>query len=165
MKKLVAVVLTVGLLFSLGACTFLKDVQDLGKGDVTEKVFEFDDVSLTLSSDFIRMGFIDESYDFIVGNEVVAVYGLKAPFEDTELAEYTVAEYAELFSDQLEYDATVSMVGEIPTVEYGEDDMKMITAFYKGDTCFWVIMFGVATEEYDASYPDICNYIKSVKCK
>ena len=57
MKKILAVILTFACLaISLSGCTFLKDATDLVLNDEAKaKTFEFDGISIELTTDFLRM--------------------------------------------------------------------------------------------------------------
>ena len=96
MKKFFAVLMVVLLTFSLCGCDFLKDVSDMAQNKVAQaKTFEFDGLSIDLTTDFMRMNFVDEDYDFIVGTVGITIMGAKWLNSETELGDFTVTEFAE----------------------------------------------------------------------
>lgn len=171
MKKVLAVLMVICIALSLCGCTFLKDVADSAKIE-EPKTFEFEDISIELTSRYLRMDFISEDYDFIVGNEEVTVMGLKVEAEEDVFELMTVRDYAVSFHSLLEADnpTEVTEIDGIPTMQYNsytDDGKKQTTAvmFYKGSDCFWVITFTSVTEKFDDNYSDICKFAKSVKCR
>lgn len=80
MKKVLSVLMVLCLVVSLAGCDFLKDVADSAKVE-EPKTFEFDGISIELTTNFLRMEFISDEYDFIVGDEILSVFGIKV---DTE---------------------------------------------------------------------------------
>ncbi len=168
MKKLFAVIVVVCLLLSFGGCDFLRDVADSTK-DEQPKTFDFDGISIELTTQFLRMDFINEDYDFIVGNDTVCIMGFEIPTDDTDLGDLTVLEFAQYFRTLMEEDnpTEVSEMDGIPTLQYTAlsddgEEQTMAVMFYKADDCFWAVCFACATEKFDAAYADICQYAKSV---
>ena len=174
MKKILAVMLSVCMLFCLCACDFAKDIADLAANDTPkDKTFDLDGISIELNTNFLRMDFLDkEEYDFIVGDENISIFGVKAPFEDTGLENCTVLEYTDLFYQQmtsLDIDAEIIEDNGIKMVKYTDidgdgEESNYVVAFYKAQDYFWVITFAVDAKDYEQLYPDICKYVKSVKC-
>ena len=168
MKKLLALFMAICLVFSLCSCTFLKDVSDSG-GIEKPKIFEFDGISIELTTDFLRMDFISEEYDFVIGNDGLTVMGMKVPFEDN--TDISVMDYAETFHSAFSsYNPTkITQIEDIPTFQYvirdKDDDLRAAVTFYKGTDCFWVILFTEETDDFNEHYSDICKYAKSVKCE
>lgn len=172
MKKIISVLLAVCLLFLLCGCTFFKDINDFALNDeAVEKTFEFDGISIELTTDFLRMDSLKEDYDFVVGTKTLCVLGLKMPDSETELGDFTVKEYAENFHSLVEElgPDEVTEIDGIPTFKYRDTDeegeMTLALTFYRGSDCFWVIFFSAETENFDGLYSDICKYAKTVKCE
>ena len=171
MKKLLALLMAFCLVFSLCGCDFAKDIADSAINEKAKaKTFEFDGVSIKLTTDFLRMDFVSEDYDFVVGNEELTIMGLEMDFEDSEVAALSVSEFAEFFrSNMTESDPTeVEETNSIPSIQYRKttDDGEELTPavmFYKGDDCFWAICFAADTDDFDELYDDILKYAKSVK--
>lgn len=172
MKKFLCVLLAAVLFVTLCGCSFLKDVGDLAANDVAQdKTFEFDDLSIELTTDFLRMEFLeDEEWDFVVGSEKITVMGLKEDVEEDLAQEITVTDYANAFRSILEVDSTEIIEKEgIPMMQYtadGDNGKNTINvAFYKGTNCFWTVCFGTKAGDFDENYDEICKYAKTVKCK
>lgn len=171
MKKFLAIIMVVVLSLSFCGCDFLKDVVDSTKGEKA-KTFDFEGISMELTTTYLRMEFISEQYDFIVGNETVSIFGMKVPCSEDELNALSVSEYAQNFHDAMEQDnpTEVTLIDGIPSLQYtavNEDDEEQTTAvmFYKGKDCFWVICFVTLSQEFEDNYDDICKFAKSVKCE
>ena len=172
MKKVLSVLGAVCLLFSLCGCNGFKDITDFALNDeAMAKTFEFDGISIELTTDFLRMDSLKEDYDFAVGTKTLSVLGLKMPDSETEFGDFTVKEYAENFHslvEELEPDAVTEIEG-IPTFKYryiDEDgEMTLALTFYRGSDCFWIIFFSADTDNFDGLYSDICKYAKTVKCE
>lgn len=171
MKKLLALLMAFCLIFSLCGCDFVKDVADSAINEKAKaKTFELDGVSIKLTTDFLRMDFVSEDYDFVVGDEELTIMGLEMDFDENEVNSLTVSEFAEFFrSNMLDSDPTeVEEMSGIPVFEYcsdSDDGEELTTAvmFYKGDDSFWAICFAADTDDFDELYDDICKYAKSVK--
>ncbi len=171
MKKILAVLLSLCLVFGLCGCTFLDDIKDMAKnGEATPKTFDFEGVSIELTTDFLRMDFVSEDFDFVVGSGDITVLGLKADFEGTDISDYTTLEFAENFKNSLENIKAddVTEVDGIATFKYvtteEEENLANDVMIYKGTNCFWVIWFSVTDTEYDTYHADIVSYAKTVKC-
>lgn len=171
MKKFLAIVLVVVLSLSLCGCDLLKDIVDSTKSEKA-KTFDFEGISIELTTSYLRMEFISEEYDFIVGNETVSVFGIKIPFNENGLEALSVSEYAQNFHDAMqdENPTDVTLIDSIPSLQYtsvNEDGEEQTAAvmFYKGTDCFWVICFVTESEDFSDSYEDICKFAKSVKCE
>ena len=169
MKKLLAAVIVFCLAFSVIGCNFVKDISD-SAGKVKAKTFEFDGISIELTTDFLRMDFLVEDYDFVVGNEDMAIMGTKILKDESGFDDYSLTEYAEyVYGEMEDLDPTgLTDVDGIPTVQYKSvedgEEQTVVMMFYEGTGCFWVLYFGGDTNEVDAHYNDICTYAKSVKC-
>ena len=74
MKKVLALFMVICFMTTLCGCTFLKDVSDLS-GKEEPKTFQFDGVSIELTTEFLRMDFISKDYDFVVGTDDLTVMG------------------------------------------------------------------------------------------
>ncbi len=172
MKKIISILIVACLMFSLCACDFLKDVADSAVNTNAEaKTFEFDGISIELTTDFLRMDFVSEDYDFIVGDETLTIMGIKMPHEETGLSELPVLEFAKNFrSLMLENNPTsVTQIDSIPTMQYRStesgEEQTVAVMYYKTDDCFWVLCFTTLTEDFDDMYDNICKYAKTVKCE
>lgn len=78
MRKFLSVLMVICLMFSLCGCAFLRDVADSTvNNDEKVKVFDFEGLSIELTTDFLRMDFISEDYDVIVGDGEITVMGIK----------------------------------------------------------------------------------------
>ena len=171
MKKILSFLLVVCLLFSLSGCDFIADIADNAINDeVKPKTFEFEGISIELTTEFLRMDFISDDYEFVVGNGEISVFGMKLPFEETELGECSVQEIAEYFHSAMEEDkpTEVTQIDGIPTFQYSavEDGETQTIAvmMYKAKDCFWMLLFGGETDDFYDEYDEICRYAKSVKC-
>ena len=172
MKRLLVVLLAVCMTFSLCACTFAKDVADSTLNiKAKAKTFEFDGISIELTTDFMRMDFISEEYDFIVGTETLTLMGIKMDNGETALGDMPVKDFAENFrSLMLDSNPTkITLIDNIPTMQYtaSEDGEEQTIAvmFYKASDCFYVLCFGADSEDFNEQYEDICKYAKTVKCE
>ncbi len=172
MKRMVSIITVALLLLSLCACDFLKDAADMVENEEAKpKTFAFDGISIELTTDFLRMDFISEEYDFIVGDDVLAVMGMKVAFDDIDISNYTVKEFAENFHQAFEENNPTDLtdLDGIPVFQYRvideEDDQTMAVTFYKAEDCFWLVMFGADTTDFEGVYADVCRYAKSVKCE
>ena len=168
MKKLLAIFTVICVMFSLCGCVFLKDMAD-SAGFEKPKTFEYDGLSIELTNDFLRMDFVSEEYDFIIGTEEITVLGVKVDVEDNENIsdmDYAVA-FRNAFIDNNPTELTE--ISSIPTLnyEFSDDNGKNQTAavmFYKGTDCFWVVTFATLSNNFDELYDEICGYAKTVKC-
>ena len=173
MKKFFAVILMLLLTVALCGCDFLKDVNDMAENPVAKpKTFEAEGISIELTTDFLQMGFVDEDYDFIIGDKTLTVMGEKWLNSETELGDFTVNEFAEYHRFLLEQinPTELSDLDGIPTMQYKTpaDDGGNITAavtYYKTEDCFWVVTFAADSEKFSKIYDDICKYAKSIVVK
>lgn len=171
MKKVLAVLLSLCLALSLCACNFVKDIADMAaSGEATAKTFEFEGISIELTTDFLRMDFVSEDYEFVVGDENVSVFGMKIDFEETDLSDYSALEFAKYFRDLMSEDnpTEVIEIEGIPSMQYASnedgEEQTIVLMFYKASNRFWIISFGVSSSDYEEFYPQIKGYAKSVKC-
>ncbi len=171
MKRVVSVLLAVCLLVCFGGCAFVSDIADMAGNEVAKsKTFDLEGVTIVLTTDFLRMDFISEEYDFIVGNDQLTVLGTRLPHEETAAGDMTVAEFAAYFRDLMADSAPtpLTLLDGIPTMQIRvvdeEDDQTMAMMFYEGTDCFWMLCFSAATADFQALYGDICRYAKSVTC-
>ena len=170
MKKLLLLCLMLVLCLSLCSCEFLQDVLDSTAHEEAEnKVFEFDGLSIELTTAFLRMVIAGTNYDFIVGDGTVTVMGMK--LENDALSDLTATEFAEFFCTLMEESTPtpVTHVNEIPTAQYvGTDDdgeqQTIAMMFYKATDCFWLVCFGAESDSFDDVYGEICHYATSVTC-
>lgn len=168
MKKILSAFLVFCLLLSLCGCTFLSDVADMGEKE-EPKIFEFDDISMELTTKYLRMDFVSEDYEFIVGNDVLTIMGTEVEFEDTDLAKLTVIEFAEYFRGLMvdNNPTEISEIDGIPTMQYTAiSDSKEQTAtikYYKSDESFWIICFVIDSKNYEDLSDDIKKFAKTVK--
>lgn len=164
MKKILSVLLIFVMCFSLCGCAFLGDVMDMSEKEKA-KTFEFDGITIELTTKFLRMDFISEDFDFTVGNEIITVIGKK--FNADELGDPTVLEFAEYYTLLLKDNnpSPVTEIEGIPTTGYTAEDHTFLLAYYKGSDSFWIISFGTLSTDYQSNYDNICNYAKSVKCE
>ena len=168
MKKLLLLCLMLVLCLSLCSCDFLQDVVDRTANEEAEsKVFEFDGLSIELTTDFLRMEITGTDYDFIVSDGTVTVMGMK--MENAALNDLTATEFAEYFCSLIAESAPtdVTHVNDIPTAQYvGTDDegdrQTIAMMFYKGADCFWLVCFGAESEIFSDVYAAICHYATSV---
>lgn len=172
MKRILAFILVACMAFSLCACEFAKDVADSTLNiKAKAKTFEFDGISIELTTDFMRMDFISDEYDFIVGTETLTLMGIKVDNEGSALDEIPVNDFAENFrSLMLSSNPTeITLIDDIPTMQYtaSEDGEEQTIAvmFYKGSDCFYVLCFGASSDNFKEQYNDICKYAKTVKCE
>ena len=171
MKKFIALVLCLSVLFSLCGCSLTKDIVDSTVNTkAVEKEFEHEDFKITLTSDFLTMDFVNEKCDFIWGTEDVTVLGILAELESDVLKNITAADYAKVYCNEVEnIDASqLKTLDDIPIVEYeAENDgktFKYLVSFYKSSKGVWVVMFSAEPDYYSANYDVICKYAKSVRC-
>ena len=172
MKKLISVCLAVMLCFTLCSCDFMQDVVDFASNmeNAQSKTFEFDGLSIELTTSFLRMDFISEEYDFVVGDGTVTVMGMKMLNADTDLGDLTVKGFAENFRSLMEdSDPTeITEIDGIPTMNYtapsDDGDQTIAVMFYKGSDCFWAVCFGCYADIFTDTYGDICKYAKTVEC-
>ena len=169
MKKIIAALMVLCLTFSLCGCAFLKDISD-STGKVEPKVFEYDGLSIELTTEFLRMDFLSEENEFTVGTEDLSIFGIKIVEEGVE--DISLEDYAETFHSMLEYDDVTSLtyLDGIPTMQYTEpddlgNDTRIAVMVYKGTDCFWLIIFTAEPEVFDKEYDNIVKYAKSVKCQ
>lgn len=171
MKKLLAFALTICMLFSLTGCNLVADLSDsVNNTTPTEKTFDFDGLSIDLNTDFLRMEFIDDSFDFIVGDGDVTVMGIKVPFEGEDYSNITALDYAELFRDALTENAPteVTSVSDIPQFEYataqddGAEQTNMVTVF-KAEDCFWVVQFAFLSGDANDLRPLAQSYAETIE--
>ena len=172
MKKILALILVACMAFSLCACDFAKDLADSTLNIKAQaKTFDFDGISIELTTDFVRMDFISDEYDFIVGTETLTLMGIKVDSEDTALNDVSVKDYAESFrSLMLSSNPTeITLIDDIPTMQYTAsedgDEQTIAVMFYKGSDCFYVLCFGASSDTFKEQYKDICKYAKTVKCE
>ncbi len=173
MKKILAVFLTVTcLMLCLSGCSFFKDVKDLALNDeAMAKTFEFDGVSIELTTDFLRMDSLKEDYNFAVGSETMSILGLKMLDSETEMGNVTIKEFAEDFHSLMEEFSPeeITEIDGIPTFKYRNTDdeveMTLALTFYRGSDCFWIIFFSAESENFEGLYSDICKYAKTIKCE
>lgn len=171
MKRIISVLLVLVLCVGLFCgCDTLTDVLDSTEAEKA-KTFEFEGLSIELTTDFLRMNFVAEEFDFVVGNEEIAVMGLKVPADDMDLSDVTALDYAKTVHSGMEEQnpTEVTELGGIPTFQYealsDEDELQRFAVmFYKGNNCFWVVMFGAETDDFAENYDEICKYAKTVKC-
>ena len=172
MKKIISICISLILCLTLCSCDFMQDVMDLAEsvGNVQSKTFEFDGLTIELTTGFLRMDFISDDYDFVVGDGTVTVLGVKSDHDDTELRDLTVMEYAELFRENMEEvnPTEIQEIDGIPTLQYAVDtddgEQTFAVMYYKGTDCFWVVCFAAYTDIFPDNYDDICKYAKSVQC-
>lgn len=172
MRKISAVLLVFCLMLSLCACDFLKDVTDMALNETEKpKTFDLDGVTIELTTNFIRMDELDDGYDFIVGDPEISILGTKVPFDEYDIGECSVMDYAQSYYDILEVaeKTEISEIDGIPTMncvfEGDDGDSSTAIMFYKGEDAFWVIMFSSDSEIFDGLYEEICGYAKTVKCE
>ena len=140
MKKVLSILMALCLVVSLAGCNFLKDFADSTKIE-KPKTFEFDGISIELTTDFLRMEFISDDYDFIVGNEKLSVLGIKTDTEGTDLEDMSAFEYAQNFRMMMEDSepTDITFIDDIPTMQYTEDEedeqQTCAVTFYKGEKC------------------------------
>ena len=173
MKKFFAVLMAVLLTFTVCGCDFLKDVSDMVQNEVAQaKTFEFDGLSIDLTTDFMRMNFVDEDYDFIVGTGELTIMGEKWLNSDTGLEEFTASEFAEYHRFLLEKANPTELTDlqGIPTLQYettGDDGavIKAAVMYYKSTDGFWLVTFAGNSDDFEKAYNDICVYAQSVNIK
>lgn len=172
MKKTISLLLCFCLAFCLCGCDFLRDVADSANGEKTPKTFDFEGISMELTNEFLRMDFISEKYDFVVGNEKLSVMGIKMDSKESNLENLSVLEFAKFFRELMKDDnpTEVTEISQIPTMQYTttDDDGENQTAavmFYKGTDCFWIVCFVTKTDNFEESYEEICGYAKTVVCE
>ncbi len=171
MKKVLVILVSLCLALSLCACNFVKDIADMAANDkATQKTFEFEGISIELTTDFLRMDFVSEDYEFVVGDENIALFGMKIDFEESDLSNYSALEFAKYFRDLMSEDnpTEVAEVEGIPSMQYVStedgEEQTIILMFYKASDCFWILGFGVSSSDYEEFYPEIKGYAKTVKC-
>ena len=121
MKKILALILVACMAFSLCACDFAKDLADSTLNIKAQaKTFDFDGISIELTTDFVRMDFISDEYDFIVGTETLTLMGIKVENEGSALDEIPVKDFAENFRSLILIIAAISIgIGALAQVESG----------------------------------------------
>lgn len=172
MKKVLSILMMVCLLFSLCACDFAKDVADSAiNSEDKAKTFDFEGISIELTTDFLRMDFISEDYDFVVGDDELTVMGIRMLNSDTGMEEFSVLEFAQNFRSLMEEQnpTRITEIDDIPTMQYNSTDsgeeQTVAVMFYKGQDCFWAVCFVTMTDDFHEKYSDICKYAKTVKCE
>lgn len=173
MKKIIAIIAVLCMVFSLASCKMAEDVVDSTLNVVPKsKVFEKDGFSIELTTDFISTEMSGESYSMVVSDGEISLMTIKSDLSETALADYTAKQYAEYFRDIMAQNESISPtevkdVEGIPVFEYGsgeDSSIKAITAIYKSGGQFWVALFTIENEKYDERYSDIIGYAKTVKC-
>ena len=170
MKKVASILLVLCLVVSLVGCNFLTDIADSTKVE-EPKTFEFDGISIELTTNFLRMEFVSDKYDFIVGDEILSVFGIKTETKGTDLEDMSASEYAQNFRSLMEYcePTEITFIDDIPTMQYTEgeagEEQTCAVTFFKGEKYIWIVCFAAATEDFDDLYEDICSYAKTVKCE
>lgn len=172
MKKVLAILTVISLMLCLCGCTFLKDLTDFTLNDeAVAKTFEFEGVSIELTTDFLRMDSLKGDYDFAVGTESMSILGLKMPDAETEMGDFTVLEYAEAFRTNVEElgPEAITEIDGIPTFNYRDSDedgeITLALTFHRGSDCFWILFFSAESQNFDGLYSDMCKYAKTVKCE
>ena len=148
------------MLFSFAACN-----------NITDEVFEKDNFSITLTSEFMEKEYENYFVSYDSKNILVAV--IKEPFSALEGFEnYTLAQYADLMKLNCTKDnITPSDVTEKDGVTYFEysffnkdgNSFKYFTAIYKGDDAFWTVQFATPLSDYEGFKIQILEFAKSVK--
>ena len=167
-KKICAFLLALCFVFSLCGCDFLKDISDEALNPTAKsKTFEFEGISIELTTDFTRMNFVSDEYDFVVSGYDVTVCGVKTTKDLSEYPDFSVKDYAETYCELLEADekSAISEIDGIPTMTALFEDTKSAIMFYKAEDCFWVVNFAADLDKFDDVYDQICSYAKTVKCK
>lgn len=167
MKRILSILLCLTFLFSLCGCVFAKDLKDSTVNLVAkEKSFKHEDFNITLTSDFLTMDFVDESYDFIWGTEDITVMGLLVKLDDDILNGITAYDYAIAFCEEMQEPVQVKTLDGIPITEYEAENKgntyKYLVSFYKSSSGIWVVMFGAEPDDYSKHYSELCKYAKSV---
>ena len=172
MKMIISLFIVLILCISLCGCAFVGDLADSTLNiKAKAKTFEFDGLSIELTTDFLQMDFISEDYDFIVGTEDISVMGLKMLHSETEMEDYSVEDFAEVHRSLLESENPTEMVvtDGIPTYHYTGDvegELKTFAlTYYKGSDCFWIVIFATESDDFAEDYAEIWEYAKSVKCQ
>lgn len=160
MKRIVALITFAFMLFSFAACN-----------NITDEVFEKDNFSITLTSEFMEKEYENYFVSYDSKNILVAV--IKEPFSALEGFEnYTLAQYADLMKLNCTKDnITPSDVTEKDGVTYFEysffnkdgNSFKYFTAIYKGDDAFWTVQFATPLSDYEGFKIQILEFAKSVK--
>ena len=170
MKRIIGIVICVAMIFSLSSCAFFEDILTRSVNIVEkEKVFTFEDISITLTTDFMTMDFISEDYSFIWGDGDVTVMGMEAFVGKEYMENITAEDYAVVFEDELEGTESddIGDLNGIPTIKYeAESDGELyryLVCIYETADGFWVVMFGSEEDIYEKQYENICTYAKSVK--
>ena len=169
MKKIISIIACTAMLFSLSSCAFVRDLLVMNAFVVArDREFSYEDLSVTLTTDFMTMDFISEDYLFIWGDGDVTVMGTEALLEEDVIGAVSAADYAEIFADNLgitEEDAIGELDG-IPTIRYdvfNDEPYTYLVCIYESSDGFWVVVFGSEAEVYEEHYEEICKYAKSVK--
>lgn len=171
MKKVLAILMAFAMIFCVCGCNFAKDIKDKMDNDVPQpKTFEDTGISIELTTDFLRMDFVDEDYDFIIGNEIITIMGEKWSNNETGFEEFGLYEFAEYYRLLFESvnPTIVSDMEGIPTIKYTTTkkdggDITAAVMFYESADSFWAVTFATDSDEFLKNYDDICKYAKSVK--
>ena len=170
-KRILILAMTLSLAIAFCGCDFLKDVAD---SSIIErsKTFDLDGVSIELTTEFLRMDFISEDFDFIIGDGTVTIMGVKVENGENDLGELTVLEFAEYFRSLMEENdpTEITDIDGIPMMQYSSTDddgdaQTVAVMYYKAADCFWTVCFSASSEDFDEVYDDICKYAKTVECK
>ena len=184
MKKIIAVILVVCMAASLCACNSTSNLKDLTsdlKDSVQNlkpeaKTFEFDGASIDLNTDFLRMEFLEENFEFVVGDGDITVMGFYLSAEEfgVENADenFSVTTLAAFYRGATAANGSPSELSEhsgIPYFEYtetadGEEQTNLFT-FYKTSEDFLVIIFAFDSASAETLRHTALGYAETVKCE
>ncbi|MBP3333556.1 MAG: hypothetical protein J6M35_05865 [Clostridia bacterium] len=133
------------------------------------QTFSSNGVKITLTDDFIKVPAGD--FTICYSSDDLAVVFLEERFDVYEgLEDYTLKEYGERVieinhdpSTQLNEENGLMYFKYKATNPDSGNEYSYIAFVYETSEAFWLVQFGVLTEDVDDYYQDIFNYAKSIK--
>lgn len=170
MKRIISILVCVAILASLSSCAFVKDLMTRSVNLLErEKEFVFEDLSITLTTSFMTLDFINDEFSFIWGDGNVTVMGIEVDVGEEMIKEVSTEDYAAVYASELEgvSEDDIGDLNGIPTILYSVDNgdgvFTYLICFYETSDSFWVVMLGSEEDIYEEEYDNICKYAASVQ--
>ncbi len=134
------------------------------------QTFSSNGVKITLTDEFVKVPM--DSFTVCYGNDDVAVFFLEERFDVYEgLEEYTLTEYGEGVIEVNNYDPSTQLKDkdDLKYFEYEAtnpdtgDEYSYIAFVYETSEAFWLVQFGVLTENMENYYQSIFDWAKTVE--
>lgn len=160
MKKIAA--------FFLLAAVLVLTVTGCSLFEPEEKTFTKNGLTITLTDEFVESQNVTYMAYYASTDIVVAVIKeSKSLFAETEYANITLRDYAELVKSANELDTTIEekdgLICFAFDMEQNGNSLRWLGTVYEGEDAWWFIQFGCLAEEYSDLESDILKYAKSVK--